>query len=302
MNAGIFISYRRDDTRQAAGRLADDLSDQLGAERIFRDIEKIELGVDFEQALNQALENCEIMLVLIGRQWLMVADAQGQRRLDHPNDWIRIEIVTALKRGVRVVPVLIDGAPLPSEADLPEDLRPLVRRQALAVEDARWKSDVARLAESLARVGGLARPSSATATAPQPVASVSVPAAASGSMRKGILIGAGAVVAVVAALVIWAQDSIVGTWQTTDEQADYVISKAGEQLQVAFDATDEKRIQTNATFEESKFTFSYAVDAPDGESVTWTCILTLATDKLDGTCGPQDEPGKQSLALKRKAS
>ena len=171
MNAGIFISYRRDDTRQAAGRLADDLSDQLGAERIFRDIEKIELGVDFEQALNQALENCEIMLVLIGRQWLTVADAQGQRRLDHPNDWIRIEIVTALKRGVRVVPVLIDGAPLPSEADLPEDLRPLVRRQALAVEDARWKSDVARLAESLARVGGLARPSSATATAPQPVAS-----------------------------------------------------------------------------------------------------------------------------------
>lgn len=177
MNAGIFISYRRDDTRQAAGRLADDLSDHLGAERIFRDIEKIELGVDFEQALNQALENCEIMLVLIGRQWLTIADAQGQRRLDQPNDWIRVEIVTALKRGVRVVPVLIDGAQLPAEADLPEDLRPLVRRQALAVEDARWRSDVVRLAESLARVGGAATPQRAPA-APQRLVQVeSAPAA-----------------------------------------------------------------------------------------------------------------------------
>lgn len=199
MNAGIFISYRRDDTRQAAGRLADDLSDQLGAERIFRDIEKIELGVDFERALNQALENCEIMLVLIGRQWLTIADAQGQRRLDQPNDWIRVEIVTALKRGVRVVPVLIDGAQLPAEADLPEDLRPLVRRQALAVEDARWRSDVARLAESLARVGGAANAQRAPAapqrlapvpSAPAPAPAAAAPAPKATSPWKAAAIGA----------------------------------------------------------------------------------------------------------------
>lgn len=213
MNAGIFISYRRDDTRQAAGRLADDLSDQLGAERIFRDIEKIELGVDFEQALNQALENCEIMLVLIGRQWLTIADAQGQRRLDQANDWIRIEIVTALKRGVRVVPVLIDGAQLPSESDLPEDLRPLVRRQALAVEDARWRSDVARLAESLARVGGAATAQRAPA-APQRLVQVesapAAPAPKSTSPWKAAAIGA----VVTLVLGVWLLDVLI-EWANT---------------------------------------------------------------------------------------
>ncbi|MFT3955321.1 MAG: toll/interleukin-1 receptor domain-containing protein [Piscinibacter sp.] len=207
MTTGIFISYRRDDTRQAAGRLADDLGDALGAERIFRDIEKIELGVDFEQALNQALVNCEVMLVLIGRQWSAITDAQGRRRLEQPGDWIRTEIVTALRRGIRVVPVLIDGADLPQESELPEDLKPLVRRQALAVEDARWKSDMGRLAESLSRLGGAApRPAAAP---PTPVAAVAAPlaspAAASGtSPWKAGAIGAGVVVLLVILLVIWA--------------------------------------------------------------------------------------------------
>lgn len=208
MTTGIFISYRRDDTRQAAGRLADDLGDALGAERIFRDIEKIELGVDFEEALNQALVNCEVMLVLIGRQWSSITDAQGRRRLEQPHDWIRTEIVTALRRGIRVVPVLVDGADLPPESELPEDLKPLVRRQALAVEDARWKSDMARLAESLSRLGGVAaaRP---VAASPAPLAAVAAPvasrpAAQATSPWKAGAIGAGLVVLLVILLVIWA--------------------------------------------------------------------------------------------------
>lgn len=201
MTTGIFISYRRDDTRQAAGRLADDLSDRLGADRIFRDIEKIELGVDFEQALNQALVNCEIMLVLIGRQWSRITDSQGRRRLEQPNDWIRIEIVSALKRGIRVVPVLVDGADLPPESDLPEELRPLVRRQALEIEDARWKSDVARLAESLSRHGGAAEPVRAAAAAPAKAAPLIAAPQATSPWKAGAI---GAVLTlVVGAWVLW---------------------------------------------------------------------------------------------------
>ncbi len=120
MAGGIFISYRRDDSRQAAGRLADALADRFGAQCIFRDVETIELGVDFTQALNQALASCVVMLVLIGRDWLDIRDANGQRRLGLPQDWIRQEIATALKRDIRVVPVLVDGAQLPDEAALPE--------------------------------------------------------------------------------------------------------------------------------------------------------------------------------------
>lgn len=157
MAGGIFVSYRRDDTRQAAGRLADDLADHFGVAHIFRDIEGIELGVDFAQALNQALEACVVMLVLIGPRWLDIADAQGRRRLDDPRDWIRQEIATALRRGVRVVPVLIDGTALPHEDALSDDLKPLVRRQALEIADSRWRGDLQRLVDTLARIPGLDR-------------------------------------------------------------------------------------------------------------------------------------------------
>lgn len=288
MNAGIFISYRRDDTRQAAGRLADDLSDKLGAERIFRDIEKIELGVDFEQALNQALENCEVMLVLIGRQWLTVADAQGLRRLDHPNDWIRIEIVTALKRGVRVVPVLIDGAPLPSEADLPEDLRPLVRRQALAVEDARWKSDVARLAESLARAAGPAGTSGHAAARLAPLASaLPAPAPAKNALRNGILIGAAAVLTLLVVMVSFMDDDVAGTWQRAQPAQTFKIGQ-GEDGSLTVTLTDADGTQRGGTgkVERSKVTFTIDATGEQPEEAALTCELVYNSSPkvLAGSC------------------
>jgi hypothetical protein len=172
-SGGIFVSYRRDDTRQAAGRLADALADRFGAKRLFRDIETIELGVDFTVALNQALASCVVMLVLIGDKWLTIQNAAGQRRLDDSADWIRQEITIALQRGIRVVPVLVDGASLPAEADLPEAMRPLVRRQALDLADGRWKSDVQRLCDTLDRLPELQRtigPIVKPVTAPAPAA------------------------------------------------------------------------------------------------------------------------------------
>ena len=176
MTGGIFVSYRRDDTRQAAGRLADGLADHFGSANIFRDIEGIELGVEFAQALNQALEACVVMLVLIGPKWLDIRDAQGRRRLDDPSDWIRQEISTALRRGIRVVPVLIDGTALPDESTLSDELKPLVRRQALEIADSRWRGDLQRLVDTLARIPGLdllrpAPPGPAPAPAPSPTPS-----------------------------------------------------------------------------------------------------------------------------------
>jgi hypothetical protein len=155
--AGIFISYRRDDSRHAAGRLADDLADTFGEAAIFRDIEGIDPGVDFTRALEKALAGCVVMLVLIGPRWLDLRDPQGRRRLDQPGDWIRQEIATALQRDVRVIPLLLEGTPMPDPEQLPADLRPLVQRQWLELEDGRWRGDVQRLEATLARVPGLQR-------------------------------------------------------------------------------------------------------------------------------------------------
>jgi hypothetical protein len=188
--AGIFISYRRSESRYAAGRLADDLAEAFGAQSIFRDIEGIDPGVDFEQALDKALRACVVMLVLIGPRWLALEDGQGGRRLDRDGDWIRQEIETALSRDVRVIPVLLEGAPLPAADDLPESLRPLVRRQAFDLADGRWKGDVQRLVDALARVPGLERqapPAPPPLSAP-PAPSPSPPAPA--GRFKPMLIGA----------------------------------------------------------------------------------------------------------------
>ncbi len=195
MGAGIFISYRRDESRHAAGRLADDLAQAFGAQAIFRDIEGIDPGVDFTRSLERALEACSVMLVLIGPSWLDMRDPHGKRRLDDPNDWIRQEIATALARDVRVIPVLLEGAAMPSAQDLPDDLDALVRRQALDMSDSRWRGDLQRLIEALEKVPGLGR-LDPPAPSPPPV-----PAPAPAGKGRWVWIGAGALgVLVVAGL------------------------------------------------------------------------------------------------------
>ena len=202
MAAGIFISYRRDESRHAAGRLADNLAESFGAEAIFRDIEGIDPGVDFAQALDKALQSCVVMLVLIGPRWLLHVDAQGHRRIDQPGDWIRQEVATALARQTRVIPVLLEGAALPAEDELPEDLRLLVRRQALELADGRWHGDLQRLVEALARVPGLE---------PMRPAPIPAPAPAAGGRLRPMLGGAAAAVAALALLGWWLDEGGGGT-------------------------------------------------------------------------------------------
>jgi hypothetical protein len=146
--SGIFISYRREDSAGFAGRLADALEQGLGTEQVFRDVDDIRPGQDFVDAIETQLRQMDVVLVLIGPQWSDIA-RDGARRLDDPDDFVRLEIRLALAQGKPLIPVLVGGALMPAERDLPEDIRALARRQAFSLSDAGWKGDVARLGEAI---------------------------------------------------------------------------------------------------------------------------------------------------------
>jgi TIR domain len=146
---GVFISYRREDSGGFAGRIYDRLTRSLGAENVFFDVDSIAPGVDFVDTLNDRLSRCDALVAVIGRSWLSLADASNHRRLDDPNDYVRLEIEAALQRGIRVIPVLVDGATLPKSGDLPPTLAKLTRRQAIEISLARFESDVERLVDAV---------------------------------------------------------------------------------------------------------------------------------------------------------
>lgn len=150
--ARIFISYRRDDTSGYAIHLYTDLSKHFGREQIFMDIDTIEPGVDFVEVIETAVSQCDVLIALIGKQWLTIADTDGQRRLDNPEDFVRIEIATALDRNIRVIPVLVQGVSIPRSTDLPDVLMKLARRHAFELSDVRWKYDTGRLIEAIEKV------------------------------------------------------------------------------------------------------------------------------------------------------
>jgi len=147
--AGVFISYRREDSPGHAGRIFDHLRVRLGADVVFMDVHALEAGVDFAEALESAVGSCDVLLAIIGPHWISATDTDGQNRLDDPHDFVRIEILGALKRSVRVVPVLVDHAELPTQDDLPDELEPLARRHAVVMRDSRWDADVDELVRSV---------------------------------------------------------------------------------------------------------------------------------------------------------
>ena len=151
----IFISYRRSDSAGHAGRLYDTLKDFFGEERIFFDVDTIKPGVDFEQKIKTELDNSDAVLVLIGNQWLGIKDANGNRRLDDPHDYVRLEVETALSKNIAVIPVLLQGVPMPSGNELPEKLYDLSRRNAIKLSDEHWNSDLSMLTAILKNVLGI---------------------------------------------------------------------------------------------------------------------------------------------------
>lgn len=144
----IFINYRRDDSRADSGRLYDRLSAHFPG-KVFRDVGSLEPGVEWHDAIAHIIGQSDACIVVIGRDWLSITNANGERRLDDPRDTVRQEIVAALERKMRVFPVLVGGAKMPAEEDLPPDLRSLCRRNALEITEQDWDEDLRKLVSAL---------------------------------------------------------------------------------------------------------------------------------------------------------
>ena len=175
MNRAIFISYRRKESLAPARAVYERLRSEFGAERVFIDLEGLDYGVDFVEVLEQQLAHCEVMLALVGPHWLGVDPLDGSRRIDDENDFVRVELRTALERKIRVVPVLVDAAVMPASRDLPDDLKALVRRQALELDFRRFDSDVGRLIGTLRKI----------LDAPEPGGAPAAPAHDAASDKRG---------------------------------------------------------------------------------------------------------------------
>jgi hypothetical protein len=181
-SGNAFISYRREDTSGYAGRLYDRLNARF-PERVFMDVTRLDPGVDFVDEIQRAVGSCQALIVLIGKNWAV--DDDGTNRLQEPQDFVRLEVGHALERKIRVIPVLVGAATLPAPEKLPPELTPLLRRQALKLDDAAFDYGVSELVEVLEKELGLAPTSARTPVREQPIAK---PA---GKWRKLMWIAAG---------------------------------------------------------------------------------------------------------------
>jgi hypothetical protein len=148
----IFISYRRQDTAAYAGRIYDRLSAKYGAHNVFMDIDRIEPGQDFVDAINHSVAEAGVLLVLIGREWIKMTDKSGVSRLDNPEDFVRLEILAGLEQKTVIIPVLLADAEMPSAKSLPAPLQSFARRNAIEISDSRFHSDVDRLIEAIEKI------------------------------------------------------------------------------------------------------------------------------------------------------
>lgn len=222
----IFISYRVQDTAGETGRLVDDLKQHFADDQIFMDIENLEPGADFTEAIEGSLDSCDVFLAVIGPRWLGETQ-NGELRIHEPNDWVRMEVGTALKRNIRVVPVLVDGGALPKPEQLPQDLQPLLRRQAIEITNKRWRYDTEQLIQFLVNSAGIP----AMKKQQQPFAPNT---ASPKKSRTWLWVGAGFVLAVVVFTIIGTMmqeknDNGTATPQTTKRQDALPANSGSEQ-------------------------------------------------------------------------
>ena len=152
MKSKIFINYRKDDSPWNSLALYQELIKHFGKESIFKDFNTITPGTDFVESIEEALESCDVLLVLISEHWADIKDKNGNLRINNEDDFVRIEIATALKRKIKVIPVLFDNAVLPPATDLPEDLKSLARRQSIEIDKTRFEADTARLVAAIKNI------------------------------------------------------------------------------------------------------------------------------------------------------
>ena len=150
----IFLCYRREDTQDAAGRLHDRLTAAFGNDRVFMDIDSVPLGIDFVEHVREQISGCTAVIVMIGRRWLTMKDKKRRRRLDDEDDLVRTEIRAALQQKVPVIPIVVQNAEMPTASDLPDDIRPLARRNGIHLRPEQWKEGVERLLKALNKAMG----------------------------------------------------------------------------------------------------------------------------------------------------
>jgi hypothetical protein len=153
MAAKVFISYRRADSAGYSGRVMDRLDRELGRDLVFMDVDAIPLGTNFSKVLHEEVAKCGVLLAMIGPNWVDARDEHGNRRLDNPNDFVRIEIAAALQRSIPVIPLLLDGARIPKADELPEDLKELSLRNGMEIRHASFQDDLNRLLRGLKEEG-----------------------------------------------------------------------------------------------------------------------------------------------------
>lgn len=153
----LFVSYRIDDSVYATAAIADRLVQVFGPENVFRDRDALALGAIYPKKIRRALERCDTVLAVVGPTWLEVKDISGRRRLDDPQDWVRMELRMAFERDIPVVPVLLDGTPLPDFRRLPADITALTLSTYWQVRHQSFESDVRGLIDGLTRGGNLSR-------------------------------------------------------------------------------------------------------------------------------------------------
>ena len=146
----IFISYRRSDSADIVGRIYDRLVEEFGREPIFKDVDSIPLGVDFKEYLDRKVSECNVLLAVIGDRWTTASDSADKERLEDPEDFVRIEIESALERGIPIIPLLVRGARMPVEEELPTSLRKLVYKNGIPIRpDPDFRNDMKRLISAL---------------------------------------------------------------------------------------------------------------------------------------------------------
>ena len=280
----IFLSYRRADAGGYAGRLAEALDRRFGRGSVFQDVEAIAPGSDFAQAISAAIARCQVVLVLLGDTWLTERDANGRPRLEDPQDFVRLEVASALQAGTPVLPVLVEGGRMPAANELPPDLGQLARLQALELSDTRWEYDVERLADAVRRITG---------GGPAP-----------GRRRNLVLAGAGIVVAAAAAVVGYTvlarPPSLAGRWDLPDGSF-WSIAQDGADLTIEETHYESKQVWKRGKGIAGSGRVTFVLDLVYGGPRRWEGSLRLAPDRsaLSGEIRDAKSGDKRQLVLTR---
>jgi len=289
--ASIFISYRREEAAGFAGRLADELARRFGSDEVFRDVEDIVSGEDFVERLERALHDCRVLIALVDRTWLPAGDA-GHSRLDDPRDFVRAEIARALARGVRVIPVLVGGAAMPAEEQLPHELKPFARRQAHPLSDSRWDYDVERLAAVVAEArAGEAAAGQSRVGSPQ--------------RRRLARLAAAAILIAIAAAAAWQaffdRPDLNGTWDLPDGGY-WIIRHAGPAIEIDVVHQDSRQVwqRGRGSVQDDRLSFRLDVVYQAGVIITGELGIDRGGKLLSGEAVRSPSGIRTRIILRRR--